>query len=90
MAHGGPSKRKLNNGIDDEDEFEPIPGIDGGMGWIIVAASFFIHIISKSFCYLYTSNAISPFFSMELKTRMFYFRWIDFQRKSLNVRRNHS
>lgn len=60
MAHGGPSKRKLNNGIDDEDEFEQ--WVDNRWGWIIVAASFFIHIISKSFCYLYTSNAIFPFF----------------------------
>lgn len=65
MAHGGPSKKKLNNGIDDEDEFEQVAGIDGvdnRWGWIIVAASFFIHIISKSFCYLYTSNAIFPVF----------------------------
>lgn len=49
MAHGGPSKRKPNNNIDDnnseEDELPPPP--DGGWGWVIVIASFLIHIISK-------------------------------------------
>lgn len=55
MAHGGPSKRKLNNGINednnDEDELPAPP--DGGYGWVVVAASFLIHIISKSFSSLF-------------------------------------
>lgn len=46
MVHSEP-KRKANNTNENSDEIVIIPP-DGGFGWVIVAASFLIHIISKS------------------------------------------
>lgn len=45
MAHAPPSKEKSPNAIEEEDELPPPP--DGGWGWVVVVASFLIHIISK-------------------------------------------
>lgn len=49
MAHGGPARRKSTNNNDDNncdiDEIPPPP--DGGWGWVVVIASFLIHIVSK-------------------------------------------
>lgn len=57
MAHGGPSKRKPNNNIDDNnEEDELLPPPDGGWGWVIVIASFLIHIISKYGNYLHVKH----------------------------------
>ncbi|XP_055303521.1 monocarboxylate transporter 12-like [Sitodiplosis mosellana] len=52
MAHGGPSKRKPNNNIDDNNSEDELPAPpDGGWGWVIVAASFLIHIITDGITY---------------------------------------
>lgn len=46
MAHGSPSRRKSDNDLqDDDDEMAPPP--DGGWGWVVVWASFMVHIISE-------------------------------------------
>lgn len=76
MAHGGPSKRKANNNIDDnnsEDELPPPP--DGGFGWVVVLASFLIHIISKYSISI--SNAFSTF-SQFSHTSSFSYRLMAF------------
>lgn len=57
MAHGPPSKQKTNNDIDNNDDDELPPPPDGGWGWVVVIASFLIHIISKYiFTFTYIQN----------------------------------
>lgn len=46
-AHAG-NKRKVED--DEEDSTPPPP--DGGWGWMVVFASFMIHIISKQFLFI--------------------------------------
>lgn len=54
MAHAAPTKRKSNNNVKDNnirdnniDIDELVGSRDGGWGWVIVIASFLIHIISE-------------------------------------------
>lgn len=47
MTHGGPAKRNQNKANGDIQYTFPVPP-DGGFGWVIVLASFLIHVISKS------------------------------------------
>lgn len=48
MAHGAPAKQKPISDLDSNDDDDTLPPPpDGGWGWVVVAASFLIHIISK-------------------------------------------
>lgn len=84
MAHGGPSKRKSNNNIDDNDSEDEltVPPPDGGWGWVIVIASFLIHIISE-YCTIYMSNII---FHFPLSYSSFHFFFFAYRRISETVR----
>ncbi|XP_031628934.1 monocarboxylate transporter 12-like [Contarinia nasturtii] len=52
MTHGGPVKRQKasKNSANVDDEL-PITPPDGGYGWVVVIASFFIHIITDGITY---------------------------------------
>lgn len=49
MTDGNLLKRKSNkNNISKSNEHELPKAPDGGFAWVVVAASFFIHLIGKS------------------------------------------
>lgn len=46
MAHAPPAKEKSKQIDNNERDEFPAP-LDGGWGWVVVMASFLIHIVSK-------------------------------------------
>lgn len=79
MAHGAPTKRKNvqdNNIKDNNIDIDEFAGRrDGGWGWIVVIASFLIHIISKWNIYVNSSTFfISVYSCQTVKTVLSIFQ----------------
>lgn len=71
MSNGAVKSAKNGNGgqVPDSPRYESVslaPPPDGGWGWMVVFASFMIHIVSEYFLFTYKTTSVAQQFLDEI------------------------